>query len=97
VGVSNRIFDVLACGTPVISDYLPEVHEVLGEAVPMFRAPDELSDIVSADLEDPTVARSRAAEGREAVLAAHAFDHRARELLEHLARHGLDQVPAAVR
>ena len=31
--VSNRIFDVLACGTPVISDHLPEIEELFDGAV----------------------------------------------------------------
>ena len=35
--VSNRIFDVLACGTPVISDHLPEIAELFGDAVPTYR------------------------------------------------------------
>ena len=35
--VSNRIFDALACGAPVISDDMPEVAELFDGAVPTFR------------------------------------------------------------
>ncbi|HRW38508.1 MAG TPA: glycosyltransferase [Aquihabitans sp.] len=87
--VSNRTFDVLACGTPVISDHLPELVELLGDAVPTWRRPEELGPLVAADLADPAAARARAAAGRELVLAEHTFERRAAQLLELLARHDL--------
>jgi spore maturation protein CgeB len=88
--VSNRLFDVLACGTPVISDHLPEIGELLGDAVPTWRDPSELGALVRADLEDPGAARARAARGRATVLAQHTFDHRADELLQALADVGIE-------
>jgi GT2 family glycosyltransferase len=91
--ISNRVFDALACGTPVISDFLPEVRELFGDAVPMFRDGAELRSLVDASLTDPGAARQRAAAGREQVLAAHTFDHRAKTFLEALARHRLDPPP----
>jgi glycosyltransferase involved in cell wall biosynthesis len=91
--VSNRIFDALACGAPVISDEVPEVADLFGESVPMYGGPDRLRALVDAALGDPTAARTRATEGRQRVLEAHTFDHRARALLETLARHGLDRPP----
>ena len=42
--VSNRIFDVLACGAPVISDHLPEIEDLLGDAVATYTTPAELSE-----------------------------------------------------
>jgi glycosyltransferase involved in cell wall biosynthesis len=87
--VSNRIFDVLACGAPVISDDVSEVHDLFGEAVPTYRSSAELGDLVRHALEDPDGARARAAGGRAIVLAHHTFDHRAREVLELLEHHGL--------
>jgi spore maturation protein CgeB len=91
--VSNRLFDALACGTPVISDEVPEVAELFADSVPMYHEPGELRELVDAVLGDPPAARERAAEGRQRVLAAHTFDHRAAALLEALARHGLDRPP----
>ena len=85
--VSNRLFDALACDTPVISDHVPEIHDLFGDAVPMYREPAELRALVDSDLEDPIAARRRASGGRQEVLGAHTFDHRARELLDALARH----------
>lgn len=87
--VSNRIFDVLACGAPIISDEVPGIHELFGAAVPTYRTSAELGELVRQALEDPEAARALAARGRVAVLAQHTFDHRARQLLDLLGRYGL--------
>ena len=91
--VSNRIFDVLACGTPVISDHMDEIADLFGDAVPTFSNPDELRTLVEIILEDPEAARARARRGRDRVLAAHTFDHRADALSDALHRHRLFTVP----
>jgi hypothetical protein len=80
--VSNRIFDALACGTPVVSDHLPEIADLFGPTVRTYRTVDELRAAVDDLLADPVAARERAAEGRQLVLAAHTMDHRAARLLE---------------
>jgi len=79
--VSNRLFDVLACGTPVISDPVAGLEELFDGAVLEYHDPEELRALVDAVLSDPDAARRRAERGRARVLAAHTFDHRAHELL----------------
>jgi hypothetical protein len=91
--VSNRIFDALACGAPVISDRLPEIADLFGDTVPTFGDPEQLRGVVDEILADPDAARARARRGMEIVIARHTFAHRAREFLDALARHGLDQHP----
>ena len=85
--VSNRLFDVLACGTPVISDAVDGIAELFDGAVPEYRHPAELRALVDEVLADPSAARERAAKGCDVVLAHHTMDHRARELVEALDRH----------
>ena len=87
--VSNRIFDVLACGTPVISDEVAEIRELFGDAVPTYRTSDELGELVRKALDDPRAARRRAQVGRAMVLEHHTFHHRARQLLDLVEQHGL--------
>ncbi|MBP3686957.1 MAG: glycosyltransferase family 1 protein [Alphaproteobacteria bacterium] len=44
--ISNRIFDATACGTLVISDYIPEIEEVYGDSVPMWKTEEELVALI---------------------------------------------------
>jgi glycosyltransferase involved in cell wall biosynthesis len=83
--VSNRVFDVLACGTPVISDPVDGMDELFDRAVLEYHSPDELRALVGEVLADPEAARQRADRGRKVILANHTFDHRARQLLDCLA------------
>ncbi len=87
--LSNRLFDVLACGTPVVSDDLPEVHEVFGDLVPTWETPDQLRDVVVSLLADPRRTAERVAAARALVLGTHTMDHRVAELTELLERHDL--------
>jgi hypothetical protein len=80
--VSNRLFDVLACGTPVISDPVDGADELFDGAVMQYRSSGELRALVDDVLADPERARKQAERGRDAVLARHTFDHRASELLD---------------
>jgi hypothetical protein len=84
--VSNRLFDVLACGVPVISDRVEGIEDLFDEAVLQYGTPPELRDLVDEVLADPARARERAERGRKVVLARHTFDHRSRDLLDILAR-----------
>lgn len=86
--VSNRLFDVLACGVPVISDAMPEIDELFEGAVGTYRTTDELGDRVRTCLDDRAAARRAADAGRRLVLARHTMQRRATELLDLLARHG---------
>jgi glycosyltransferase involved in cell wall biosynthesis len=82
--VSNRLFDVLACGTPVVSDPVEGMGELFDGAVLEYHSPGELRALVDEVLADPDAARQRAERGRKLVLASHTFDHRARQLLDRL-------------
>jgi O-antigen biosynthesis protein len=83
--VSNRLFDVLACGTPVISDPVDGMDELFDGAVLEYHSPDELRALVDEVLADPEAARQRTDRGRQVVLASHTFDNRAQQLLDYLA------------
>jgi spore maturation protein CgeB len=84
--VSNRLFDVLACGAPVISDPVEGLDELFDGAVLEYGTPAELRDLVDRVLADPAAARARSDRGRRIVVAKHTFDHRADQLLDSLSR-----------
>ena len=50
--ISNRIFDASACETLVISDYMPEIEEIYGDTVPMYKSKEELIELVKYYLDD---------------------------------------------
>ena len=83
--VSNRVYDALACGALVVSDYLPELEERFGDAVVAYREPGELRATIAALLADPDQRAERAARGRAQVLAQHTFRHRIDALLASIA------------
>jgi hypothetical protein len=87
--VSNRLFDVLACGVPVISDRVDGIDDLFDGAVLQYGTPAELRHLVDEVLADPARARARAERGRKIVLGGHTFDHRGRQLLDILTRRHL--------
>ncbi len=87
--VANRVYDVLACATPLVSDPVPGLEELLGDVVDTFTSPEQLRDAVSSVLGDRRRARHRAEQGRALVLAHHTFDRRARQLSDLLREHDL--------
>jgi GT2 family glycosyltransferase len=89
--VSNRLFDALACETPVISDDLPEIAPLFGGAVLTYHDATDLRSLVDATLADRAGARARAARGRRIVITHHTFDLRARQFLAALDSYGLSR------
>ncbi len=45
--IVNRIFDVTACGTMVVSEWVDEIKEVYGDCVPMYKTEKEFVDIIN--------------------------------------------------
>lgn len=90
--VSNRLFDALACGTTVVSDHLPEIASLFGDAVPTFETAADLRARVEEAFADPETTSRRVTAGRSAVLEHHTFDHRALQLLDAVRRHRLAQL-----
>ena len=51
--ISNRIYDVTACKGFLISDYLPEIEEVYGNSIPMYRNAEEFKNLINYYLAHP--------------------------------------------
>lgn len=80
--VNNRVFDALACGLPVISDWHAELEALFPDGVLLYRDEDEFAACAETVLlEYPTLAR-RAADAGNAVRAEHSFERRARQLID---------------
>ncbi|HLV05620.1 glycosyltransferase [uncultured Georgenia sp.] len=80
--LSNRLFDLAACEARMVSDHLPEIAEVFGDAVPTYRDPAELPDLVREVLADTPERQEARRRLGELVRREHTFDARARQISE---------------
>jgi len=92
--VSNRIFDAGACGATIVSDDVPGMADLFGDAVATYRNADDLGGTVRALLADDDRRKAMGAALRNIVLARHTFDHRVSDILDIVARF---QAPAALK
>jgi spore maturation protein CgeB len=85
-GENFRVFEVAACGGVSFSRAKPDLTICLepGREVVLFEGADDLRALVDEYLGQPTLLAAVAAAGRERVLSAHTYDHRARAILDAL-------------
>jgi spore maturation protein CgeB len=81
--LNPRALELAACGVFTLSDYRAEVGEVFGDAVPTFRTPDELGELVRYYLAHEDERRERAA-AMPACVAGHTYRERAEQLVQML-------------
>ncbi len=80
--ISNRIFDALAVGAFVISDYLPEIEEEFGGIVVTYQTKKDLSEKIDYYLKNEKERLELAQKGREQVLKKHTFEVRCAKIIE---------------
>ena len=83
-GLSQRVFDASACGTPVITEWSPEIENLFDpeEELLCFRHPEEAREMKERCLQDPDKARKMGEKARKRVLAHHTYRHRAEQILQ---------------
>lgn len=72
--ISNRIFDVTACGAFVISDYIPEIEEIYGDSVPMYKNSAEFKALIEYYLAHPGERQEKAARAQKITLERFSAD-----------------------
>lgn len=77
---SGRLFEIAACGAPILSDDWPGVSAFYRPGVEILLAHDTCDTLAAMDLSDAELRRIGEA-GRERTLASHTSMHRARELV----------------
>lgn len=77
-GLNMRVFDILACGAFLVSDYRRDMAELfeLGRDVICYHTRDELSELVKYFLDHPRERESIAKNGRERILKDHKYENR---------------------
>jgi glycosyltransferase involved in cell wall biosynthesis len=88
--VSNRLFDLAACGANVVTDPIAGLDELFDGCIRSYSSPADLGEVVGEALRDREAERERRLELSRRVRQDHSFDARAGELeqlaREHLAR-----------
>ncbi len=79
--ISNRIFDATACGAFVISDYMPEIEEIYGEAIPMYKSPEEFKQLIEFYLSHPDERRRLALMAQKITLKKFSADSVIRQMI----------------
>ncbi len=80
--ISNRVYDALASGAMVVSDFVPGIEEQLGDGVAVYRTPEDLRATIALLLANDEERCTRAAKGRQIVVGSHTFERRVDVLLE---------------
>ena len=79
--VNNRIFDALACGLPVISDYMPELDDIFGGGILYYHRSGSPAPTFHRLERDYLTVFDRVQALAECVATEHSFAARADELL----------------
>lgn len=83
--LNMRVFEALSIGTLLLTDPVPEsgletlFHD--GEELAIYRSDEELEEVARFYLANPLLQEQIAGRGRQLVLNAHTYDHRADDLL----------------
>jgi len=67
--ISNRVFDVTASGSFLISDYMPEIEQFYGDSIPMFKTKEELAVLLDYYLAHPEERAEKARKAQEITLS----------------------------
>ncbi len=78
---SNRIFDALACATPVITDPVATLPDGFAEFVHIVTTPEEFTAAVAALRAEKKAERARRVAFARKMVALHSFEQRAREIV----------------
>jgi spore maturation protein CgeB len=79
---SRRVFELLACGTPVVSTWCRGIEELLGsDVVWLVRDADQAREAIATLLTDKDEWNRRSLEGIRRVMTAHTYRHRFQTVL----------------
>jgi GT2 family glycosyltransferase len=80
--LSNRLFDLAACGANVVSDAVEGIDEVFEGLVRTYDDPDQLGPVIAAALERRGEERDRRRELAARIAEEHSFAARAKRLVQ---------------
>lgn len=93
--LSNRVFDVLACAAPIVSDEIPDHPDGFSDLIAEFRLDRPIRPSIEQALNEDSARRAQRRAFAEVVRRDHGFDNRAAVILS-AARTLLDRQPIAL-
>lgn len=79
--LSNRVFDALACGAPVVSDEMPDLPEGFGDFVDQFGPDRPIQQAIARALHETPGRQAARRSFAETIRRDHSFDRRAEIIL----------------
>ena len=80
--VNNRVFEVLSCGALLLSDKVPAIESFFGDCAVFTDGYGDTREKLDYYLNHPAERLALTKRARQAILAGHSYDHRAREVVE---------------
>lgn len=81
--INNRIFEALACGSVIVTDYSESLHNLVGDDIIYFTYNHtDIKLLMDYVLSHPEEAESRRQHARELILNHHTWDHRAVQIMD---------------
>ncbi|WP_460824022.1 CgeB family protein [Lysobacter olei] len=95
---SRRVFELLACGTPVVSTWSRGIEQTFGDLVWLVKVREEADEALNVLMTDDREWRRRSIEGVRRVLGQHTFRHRFQDVLESVGiDFAYDDMPSTVQ
>ena len=82
--INARIFDILACGGFILSDYSQGVSEVFGDSIAYTDGDGDTVDKINYYFENNEERKRRGEEGKKIVLSDHTYEVRAKSIIKYL-------------
>lgn len=80
--VNNRTFDALACGLPIISDYVEELEDLFGDAILCYKSEEDFVDCLKKMEKDYSKIKKKVEKLWPLIKDKYSFEVRASELVE---------------
>ncbi|NLK44056.1 MAG: glycosyltransferase [Tissierellia bacterium] len=81
---SRRVFELLACGTPIISSYAKGIENLFGEIVPMSKSKNDTDRLISLLLSNKNLRDKLSTLGIREIFSHHTYEHRFSTILDKL-------------
>ncbi|PFO80419.1 MULTISPECIES: CgeB family protein [Bacillus cereus group] len=90
---SRRVFEGLACGTPVVSTYAQGVENIFGDLVYISENENEIEQAFDSLLNDERAYRQKSLLGIREVLSKHTYTHRLKYITEKIGVRVTQELP----